>query len=140
MNVDVLIFAAPFIAATVILLIYRKALRVAAVLGGIAILCLLATFNTFRAMLVHFTSSGIGMAVVVALLVAGAFAAYLDLRGHHKKALMGRQGQGHHLRPFIVVGVFAVAAVLFVAVLPQYEGAAGHGGGQVMTTIFHPGS
>ena len=140
MNIDVLIFAAPFIAATVILLVWRKALRVAAVLGGIAILCTLATFNTFRALLVHFSSSGIGMAVVVGLLVAGVIATYLDLRGHHKKALMGRQGQGHHLRPFIVVGVFVVAAVLFVAILPQYKGAAGHGGGQVISTIFHPGS
>ncbi len=140
MNIDVLIFAAPFIAATAILLIWRKALRIAAVLGAIAIVSTLAVFTSFRAMLVHFTSSGIGMAVVVALLVAGAIAAYLDLRGHHKKALMGRSGQGHHLRPFIVLGVFAVAAVLFVAVLPQYEGAAGHGGSQVVTTIFHPGS
>ena len=140
MNIDVLIFAAPFIAATAILLIYRKALRIAAVLGGIAILCILTAFNTFRALLVHLSSSGIGMAVVVALLVAGAFAAYLDLRGHHKKALMGRSGQGHHLRPFAVVGVLAVAAVLFIAILPQYKGAAGHGGGQVVTTILHPGS
>jgi hypothetical protein len=140
-NIDVLIFAAPFIAATAILLVYRKALRIAAVLGGIAILCLLATFNTFRALLVHVASSGVGIAVVAGLLVAGVIATYLDVaRGHHKKALMGRQGQGHHLRPFIVVGVFAVAAVLFVAILPQYKGAAGHGGGQVITTIFHPGS
>jgi hypothetical protein len=140
-NIDVLIFAAPFIAATAILLIYRKALRIAAVLGGVAILCILAAFTTFRALLVHVASSGVGIAVVVGLLVAGAIATYLDVaRGHHKKALMGRGGQGHHLRPFIVVGVVAVAAVLFVAILPQYKGAAGHGGGQVITTIFHPGS
>jgi hypothetical protein len=140
-NIDVLVFAAPFIAVTALLLIYRKALRIAAVTGGIAILCILATFTTFRAMLVHLASSGIGMAVVVALLVAGAIAAYLDVaRGNHKKALMGRNGAGHHLRPFVVVGVFAVAAVLMVAILPQYNAAARHGGGTVVQTIFHPGA
>ena len=140
MNIDVLIFAAPFIAATALLLIYQRALRIAAMLGGIAILGILATFNTFRAMLVHFSSSGIGMAVVVALLVAGVLATFLDLRGHHKKALMGRKGEGHHLRPFLVVGVFAVAAVLFVAILPRYTTAAGQGGGTVIHTLFHPGA
>jgi uncharacterized membrane protein len=140
-NIHVLIFAAPFIAATVLLLVYRKALRVAAVTGGFAILCVLVAVTPFRVVLVHLASSGIGLAVVVALVVGGALAAFFDiLRGHHKKALNGRQGQGHHMRPFVGVSVFAVAVVLTAAVWHQYINAAGNGGGQVVNTILHPGA
>jgi len=44
------------------------------------------------------------------------------------------------MRPFIVVGVFVIAAVAFVAILPEYTGAAGNGGGTVIHTLFHPGA
>jgi hypothetical protein len=139
-NINVLIFAAPFIAATVLLLVYRKALRIAAVTGGFAILCVLVAVTPARMVLVNLASSGIGIAVVIALVVAAALAVTFDMRGHHKKALNGRQGQGHHMRPFIGVSVLAVTAVLTIAIWHSYTSAASHGGGQVITTILHPGA
>lgn len=141
MNWDVLIIAAPLLAGAVALWMWRKALRVAAVLAGLATLGLISAVPGIRAQLQQLTGAGPGMVILSAGAAIFAIAFVFDvIRGYHKKALMGRSGSGHHLRPIVAAVGLAIVGILFAANLPAFQQAAGSGVSQMFSTATHPGA
>lgn len=131
-NWVVLIFAAPFIAATAAAVKYKHPI-LAALAGAISVLAVLVAVAPLRLMLINLTSSPLGIAVLAFLLVAGLFGVYFEFfRKHYKK--------GHHLRPLAVLGTFVVAGMLMIAHWGQFTSQSGHGGQTFLYTVFHPQS
>lgn len=148
MNWAPLILAAVLGTPAAIMLLYKKAPRLAAMLAALAALCLLAGVPSMLAAIRHPLPPGPILLGIVIAAVASATFFYLDMiRGHHKIALTvgrkaigaggqaGSQSKGHHLRPLAASVGLAVFGLMIAMNWPAVTQGVSGGFAQTVTTI-----
>jgi hypothetical protein len=113
-NWDALLIAVVPTAVAAALHLSKKLPRPAAIIGGFALVFLIAAFKPLDHLVKHSLKPGLALVAAVTVLTGGLVFLGLELfaKDHAKKPLLGRKGQPHHWRAQYVTAAMAVAALM----------------------------
>lgn len=125
-----------------VLHVSKKLPRAAAIIGGFAVPFLIAGVPPLLHLVGHPLSPGLAMVVAVAAAVGSMVFLALEffVKGHAKKALLGRKGDPHHWRTQYATATLAIAVLMITANWGSIRSEVGHGWHQTWSGISKPGA
>lgn len=150
MNWASLLLAVVLGTPAVVLLIRHKAPRATAILGALAVICLLAGVPSLLALMGHPIGTGwVLLGIVIAFIVSVMFFYFDIIRGEHKSPLRGRKGgatgqpgqpgaggkHNHHVRPMAASLGLVVTGLLIALNWSAVWSGTSHGFSQTVDKI-----